>query len=77
MLLAGRENVDEENSGFDSESTAIIHLSNDTVLYMREVTEHLALVCVLRADNFEKQGFSLHLSLSVCLLWLFESEFIF
>jgi len=25
-------------------------------MYMREVTKHLALVCILREDSFEKQG---------------------
>lgn len=50
------ENVDEENSGFDSESSSTIRLNNETVLYLREVNEHLAVVCILREDNFERQG---------------------
>jgi len=50
------ENVDEENSGFDAESSSTIRLNNETVLYLREVNEHLAVVCILREDNFERQG---------------------
>jgi Ras-related GTP-binding protein C/D len=50
------ENMDEENSGFDRESSSTIRLNNETVLYLREVDEHLAVVCILREDNFERQG---------------------
>lgn len=35
----------------------MIKLNNGTVLYLREVNKFLALVCILREENFnEKQG---------------------
>lgn len=53
------QRVDEanENTTFDDQSFSIIKLNNGTVLYLREVNKFLALVCILREDNFnEKQG---------------------
>lgn len=34
----------------------MIKLSNGMVLYLREVNKYLALVCILREDNFDKHG---------------------
>lgn len=31
-------------------------MNNNTILYLREVNKFLALVCILREDNFHKQG---------------------
>lgn len=45
-----------EVSTFDLQSSAIIKLNNNTVLYLKEVNRYLALVCILRTDSFEKQG---------------------
>jgi Ras-related GTP-binding protein C/D len=54
--LANR-GVDEiEQSSFDANSSSTIKLNNGTVLYLREVNRFLALVCILREDNFDKQG---------------------
>lgn len=47
---------DGEGSPFDSRSSSIIKLNNGTVLYLREVNRFLALVCILREDNFDRQG---------------------
>ncbi|CAL4117684.1 unnamed protein product, partial [Meganyctiphanes norvegica] len=41
---------------FDGESSSIIKLNNSTILYLREVSRYLALVCILREDNFDRQG---------------------
>jgi Ras-related GTP-binding protein C/D len=41
---------------FDGNSTSIIKLNNQTVLYLREVNSYLALVCILREESFERQG---------------------
>ncbi|KAL1464117.1 hypothetical protein WDU94_003792 [Cyamophila willieti] len=41
---------------FDSRSSSLIKLNSGTILYLREVDRYLALVCILREDNFEKQG---------------------
>ncbi|XP_068505131.1 ras-related GTP-binding protein C isoform X3 [Syngnathus scovelli] len=48
----------EDGSGcaYDKESLAIIKLNNTTVLYLKEVTEFLALVCILREESFERKG---------------------
>lgn len=34
----------------------MIRLNNSTVLYLREVNRFLSLVCILREDNFSRQG---------------------
>lgn len=47
---------DNELNAFDDKSASIIKLNNTTVLYLREVNKYLALVCILREDNFVKQG---------------------
>lgn len=41
---------------FDDYSSSLIKLNNGTILYLREVCNFLALVCILREDNFEKQS---------------------
>lgn len=47
---------ENENGAFDHQSSSLIKLNNGTVLYLREVSKFLALVCILREDNFDKQG---------------------
>ncbi|CAH2252565.1 ras-related GTP-binding D [Pelobates cultripes] len=41
---------------YDKESLAIIRLNNTTVLYLKEVTKFLALVCFVREESFERKG---------------------
>uniref|UniRef100_A0A803K091 Ras-related GTP-binding protein n=1 Tax=Xenopus tropicalis TaxID=8364 RepID=A0A803K091_XENTR len=41
---------------YDKESLAIIKLNNTTVLYLKEVTKFLALVCFVREESFERKG---------------------
>nr|DBA26503.1 TPA: hypothetical protein GDO54_010750 [Pyxicephalus adspersus] len=41
---------------YDKESLAIIKLNNTTVLYLKEVTNFLALVCFVREESFERKG---------------------
>lgn len=48
-----RENV---NAFHDPETQSVIKLSTELVLYLREVHKHLALVCLIRQDKFEKHG---------------------
>ncbi|XP_063825924.1 ras-related GTP-binding protein C [Ostrinia nubilalis] len=49
--------VDEtEANTFNNQSSSLIKLNNGTVLYLREVNKFLALVCILREENFQKQG---------------------
>ncbi|XP_059482727.1 ras-related GTP-binding protein C [Neocloeon triangulifer] len=47
---------DAETAAFDNESSSIIKLNNGTILYLREVNKFLALVCILREDNFDRKG---------------------
>uniref|UniRef100_A0A8C5VP56 Ras-related GTP-binding protein n=1 Tax=Microcebus murinus TaxID=30608 RepID=A0A8C5VP56_MICMU len=48
----------EDGAGtpYDKESAAIIKLNNTTVLYLKEVTKFLALVCFVREEIFERKG---------------------
>merc|ERR1740131_503910 len=39
---------DDMQVQFDKESSSIIKLNNQTILYLREVSRYLALVCILR-----------------------------
>jgi len=41
---------------YDSESQSTIKLNNGLVLYLREVNRYLALVALIREENFEKHG---------------------
>lgn len=47
---------DQESAAFDEQSSSLIKLNNGTVLYLREVNKYLALVCILREDNFDHKG---------------------
>ncbi|XP_060520480.1 ras-related GTP-binding protein C isoform X1 [Cylas formicarius] len=47
---------DQEPAAFDEQSSSLIKLNNGTVLYLREVNKFLALVCILREDNFDHKG---------------------
>jgi len=47
---------DAEGLAYDDKSQSIIKLNNGTVLYLREVNKYLALVCLLRKENFDKHG---------------------
>lgn len=47
---------DAEATAFNNQSFSLIKLNNGTILYLREVNKFLALVCILREDNFDKQG---------------------
>ncbi|XP_046864420.1 ras-related GTP-binding protein C-like [Xenia sp. Carnegie-2017] len=47
---------DGEGSAYDQETLSTIRMNNTTVLYLREVNKFLALVCILREENFDKRG---------------------
>ncbi|XP_069461323.1 ras-related GTP-binding protein D-like [Ambystoma mexicanum] len=47
---------EEAGTPYDKESMAIIKLNNATVLYLKEVTKFLALVCFVRDESFERKG---------------------
>ncbi|XP_006007149.1 ras-related GTP-binding protein D isoform X1 [Latimeria chalumnae] len=46
----------QSGTPYDNESMAIIKLNNTTVLYLKEVTKFLALVCFVREESFERKG---------------------
>lgn len=57
MNYTNRVEDANDGSAFDEQSFSVIKLNNGTVLYLREVNKFLALVCILREENFtEKQG---------------------
>ncbi|KAK3832650.1 MAG: ras-related GTP binding D [Linnemannia elongata] len=53
---AGSLNNQPVQSGGNHEAFSVIKMGNGTVLYLREVNKYLALICLLRAETFEKQG---------------------
>lgn len=42
--------------GFDQNSSAVITLKTKQIIFLRQINMYLALVCVIKEDNFEKQG---------------------
>ncbi|KAF9945805.1 hypothetical protein BGZ70_003563 [Mortierella alpina] len=50
------DNQSTSQSGGNHEAFSVIKMGNGTVLYLREVNKYLALICLLRAETFEKQG---------------------
>ncbi|RQM20046.1 hypothetical protein B5M09_010916 [Aphanomyces astaci] len=51
-----KDDGDGDGLAYDSQSSSVIRLNTGMVLYLREVNNYLALVCLLRAENFTKQG---------------------
>ena len=49
-------NGETESMAYDADSASTIRLSNGMVLYLREVSNYLALVGILREENFKKKG---------------------
>ncbi|KAI9330346.1 ras-related GTP binding C, isoform CRA_a [Zopfochytrium polystomum] len=55
--IYNRPNVETPKEHVEAnEAHATIKLSSGMVLYLREVNRDLALVCLIREENFEKQG---------------------
>lgn len=51
-----KDSESKDEPAFDEQSSSLIKINNGTVLYLKEVTRYLALVCILREDIFEKQS---------------------
>ncbi|CCI48210.1 hypothetical protein ABG067_004130 [Albugo candida] len=51
-----QDDAESDSLAFDANSSSVIRLNNGMILYLREVNNYLALVCLLRAENFPKQG---------------------
>lgn len=54
--LSSEAKMIREQTAFDNQSSSLIKLNNNTVLYLKEVNKFLALVCILREENFNRQG---------------------
>ena len=58
-LLEGGQyllNANLNMTPYDQSSASAIKLNNGMVLYLREVSEFLALICVLRSEYFAKRA---------------------
>ncbi|EYC14739.1 hypothetical protein Y032_0039g128 [Ancylostoma ceylanicum] len=55
-IYGAKECDGEVQNPFDDNSYAVIRLKTDQVMFLRQLNKHLALVCVIRGENFEKQG---------------------
>jgi len=49
------EDLSSSSIAFDSKSSCVIHLNNGLLLYLREVDRFVALACLIREENFERQ----------------------
>jgi Ras-related GTP-binding protein C/D len=45
-----------DSSAFDLESASVIKLNNSTILLLKEVNKVLALVCIMREENYQHSG---------------------
>lgn len=58
--IYGVEDQNPDSIAFDSMSSAVIRQNNGYVLYLREVSKYLALVCMMREQSFSKEGLVEH-----------------
>lgn len=65
--LSSEAKAIQEQTAFDSQSSSLIKLNNNTILYLKEVNKFLALVCILREENFIRQGLFARLLLTTFL----------
>uniref|UniRef100_A0A672KEV1 Ras-related GTP-binding protein n=1 Tax=Sinocyclocheilus grahami TaxID=75366 RepID=A0A672KEV1_SINGR len=56
ILIPNSSKIQAVSEIVTNSSLAIIKLNNTTVLYLKEVTKFLALVCILREESFERKG---------------------
>ena len=52
--ISGNDNV--TTNAFDKKSTSVIKLDSGLTLYLREIEHMLALVCLVKEDNFDRQN---------------------
>lgn len=52
--------AETEASSFDDKSGSVVRLNNNQILYLREVDRVLALVCILREENYPRPSDSIH-----------------
>lgn len=51
--MSGKDNV---AYAFDEKSTSVIKLDSGLTLYLRHIDHMLALVCLVKEDNFDRQN---------------------
>ena len=56
MYLIVSVTDESETSAFDSQSSSVIRLNNSTIIFMKEVSNVLAMICIWREENFGKSG---------------------
>ncbi|KTW28932.1 hypothetical protein T552_01560 [Pneumocystis carinii B80] len=54
--IYGKYNSNNENITDEKEISSVIRLSNGMALYFHEINRYLALVCLVRIENLEKQS---------------------
>jgi Ras-related GTP-binding protein C/D len=58
--IYGLNTAEGENQGtpvpYDDSSTSAIRLNSGMILYLKEVSNYLALVCVLREEHFQRRA---------------------
>ncbi len=47
---------EEDSSAYDEETSSVIKLNSQKILFLREVNRYLALVCIISKDKYEKIG---------------------
>jgi Ras-related GTP-binding protein C/D len=48
--------VPDGQTAYDEKSTSAIRLNNGMILYLRQVSDYLALVCILHEEQFNKRS---------------------
>uniref|UniRef100_A0A915MIH7 GTP-binding protein n=1 Tax=Meloidogyne javanica TaxID=6303 RepID=A0A915MIH7_MELJA len=51
-----KQQIQHQNRPFDQDTSAMIMLRTRQVIFLRQINVYLALVAVIKEDNFEKQG---------------------
>lgn len=71
--LSSEAKANQEQTAFDSYSSSLIKLNNNTILYLKEVNKFLALVCILREENFIRQGLWIYLVAKLKVSLIYDS----
>ena len=48
--------VPDGKTAYDEQSTSAIRLNSGMVLYLRQVSDYLAIVCIMHTENFAKRS---------------------
>ncbi len=56
LLCNSLKGKNGEGMAYDADSASVIKLSNNYILYLREVNKYLALVCLMRGESWQASG---------------------